>query len=200
MNVQTTHKPIIGSYTALRNYQNCPLAMYHRNIAKTYPFVMTDAVRLGNDIHKAFEHRLRDKEPLPPLFAKWESFAAPFDGKPVHVELSLGITKDGKPCGFWDKDCWFRGKIDTALVSGNRAHLFDWKSGSSKYEDPFELEISAVLLQAKFPKATQIEGRYVYLAEDRLGMCHDLSETNTVVRPNEAPDGRDRARSGEGLV
>ena len=37
-------KPVIGNYTALRNYQNCPHAMFNRNIANTYPFVSTPAI------------------------------------------------------------------------------------------------------------------------------------------------------------
>ena len=55
--------------------------------------------------------------------------------------------------------------------------MADWKFGSSKYEDPFELEVGAVLLQAKYPKATKLVGRYVYPVENKLGQMYDLSAT-----------------------
>jgi hypothetical protein len=170
---------LVGSYTALRNYLNCPHAMYHRNIAKTYPFVMTEAVEYGNKVHKAFEERIGGRKPLPPEMQKWEHFVVPLESG--YPESKLGMTREGKPVGFFDHNVWFRGSIDVLLSNeeGTKAFIADWKTGGSKYEDPFELEIGAVLLQAKYPKVKKIVGRYVWLAEDRLGQMHDLSATET---------------------
>ena len=156
----------------------------------------------GNAIHLAMENRLRIKQPLPPKYAQWEPFAAPFDARQaLMVEEKLGVTKDGKPCGFFDKDVFFRGKIDVAIVNGNNAYICDWKSGGSKYEDSFELEIGAVLLQAKFnlfdPYVRTIKGQYVWLVENRLGALYDLSDTNkTFAKMKRLMDEieRDRAR------
>ncbi len=151
----------------------------------------------GNAIHLAMENRLRIKQPLPPKYAQWEPFAQPLDwwGQPL-VEEKLGITKDGKPCGFFDKDVFFRGKVDVAVVNGSKAYICDWKSGGSKYEDPFELETGAVILQAKHNVAT-IKGQYAWLVENRLGVLYDLSDTNkTFAKMKHLMDEieRDRAR------
>lgn len=207
-----TQKPLVGSYSLLNQYQNCPHAAFHKYIAKTYPYVETPAMAEGNAIHLAMENRLRIKQPLPPKYAQWEPFAAPFDAEQrrialkyqdldhlrqdLLVEEKLGITRDGKPCGFFDKDVWFRGRVDVAVVQNNKAYICDWKSGGSKYEDPFELEIGAVLLQAKH-NVTTIKGQYAWLAENRLGTLYDLSDTNkTFAKMKHLMDEieRDRAR------
>lgn len=174
---RTKGQPLVGTYTALRNYLNCPHAMFHRNIAKTYPFVETDAIRYGNAIHSAFEKRLRDKTPLPETMAQWEQFAAPFDAREVLVEQKLGVDANGKPCDFFAKNVWFRVKIDAAVLGDTKAYLCDWKSGGSKYEDPFELEIGAMLLHAKYPTLQKIVGQFAWLAENRIGTLHALGDT-----------------------
>lgn len=189
-------KPLVGSYSLLNQYQNCPHAACHKYIARTYPYVETPAMAEGNAIHLAMENRLRIKQPLPPKYAQWEPFAAPFDGRQVLVEEKLGIRQNGSPCGFFDKDVFFRGKIDVAVVNGSKAYMADWKSGGSKYEDPFELEIGAVLLQAKH-NVTTIKGNYAWLVENRLGVLYDLSDTNkTFAKMKHLMDEieRDRAR------
>ncbi len=178
-------KPLVGSYSLLNQYLNCPHATFHKYVAKTYPYVETPAMAEGNAIHLAMENRLQIKQPLPPKYAQWETFAKPFDvcspiaigGYHLLVEEKLGITKDGKPCAFFDRDVFFRGKVDASVVQGSRAYIVDWKSGGSTYEDPFELEIGAVLLQAKH-NANKIHGQYAWLAENRLGTLYDLSDTN----------------------
>lgn len=188
-------KPLVGSYSLLNQYMNCPHAAFHKYVAKTYPFVESPAMAEGNAIHLAMENRLRIKQPLPPKYAQWEPFAAPFDRCAVMVEEKLGIMKDGKPCGFFDKDVFFRGKIDVVAASSKRAIIIDWKSGGSKYEDPFELEIGAVLLQAKHNVST-IKGQYAWLAENRLGTLYDLSDTNkTFAKMKHLMDEIERDRS-----
>jgi hypothetical protein len=173
-------KPLVGSHSLLNQYLNCPHATFHRYIAKTYPYIQSDAAKEGDAVHLAMENRLRIKQPLPPKYAQWEPFAAPFDAYAAArllVEEKLGITADGKPCGFFDKSVFFRCKIDVALLgSANKAYIVDWKSGSSKYENPFELEIGAVLLQAKHQQLRTIKGQYVWLAENRLGELYNLGE------------------------
>ena len=75
--------------------------------------------------------------------------------------------------------------------------MADWKTGKSNYEDPFELETGAVLVQAKHPAVTQIKGNYVWLKENRAGRMYDLSDTNaTFARMKHLMDEieRDRAR------
>lgn len=185
-------RPFVGTYTILSTYGNCPHQMAHRYIWKTMPYEETPEMAWGNTVHTAFEHRVGSMKPLPvdaqawdkgtkrlvPFnMQQWESFAAPFDGLYPLVEQKLGITAQGAACGYWDANCWFRGKADCAVVKGETAYINDWKTGGSKYEDPFELATNAVLLHARNPKLKKIIGSYTWLAEGRLSQMYDLSDT-----------------------
>jgi len=170
-------KPLIYTFTMLSAYRNCGHAMYRRYIKKDQPYVESPQMKFGNDVHTAFEHRVGSHKPLPDNMAQWEHFAAALDGRGANVELKLAMTREGRTTGYWDSDCWFRGKIDVTLRQGERAYIRDWKTSKtgSKYEDSFELETNALLLKAKYPALQVVRGDYVWLAENRIGQSYDLS-------------------------
>jgi hypothetical protein len=169
-------RPLIGTYTMLAAYANCEHAMYRRYIKKDQPYVESPEMAFGNMVHSAMEHRVGSKKPLPADMRQWEGLAASFDGYPAVCEQKLGLTEKGQPTGFWDKDVWFRGKIDLAIANGTQAYIADWKTGNSKFEDPFELETSALLIRAHKPALAKIVGSYIWLKEDRVGQQYDLSD------------------------
>lgn len=170
-------RPLIGTYTILSTYKNCPHQMYRRYVVRDQPYVETPEMKWGNDVHTAFEMRVGSKKPLPETMLQWETFAAPFDGQIAMVEQKLGVTAEGRATGFFDNGCWFRGKNDVTIVNDTVAYLADWKTGSGKYETPFELETNAMLLHAKMPHLTKIVGNYIWLKENRVGQLYDLSNT-----------------------
>lgn len=170
-------RPFIGSYTILSTYKNCPHQMAHRYIWKTTKFIETKEMAWGDRVHEAFEYRVGGGKPLPLDMQDWEAFAKPFDGAGAVVEQKLGITAEGRPTGFFDSGVWFRGKADCAVIKDDTAYIADWKTGGSKYEDPFELATNAVLLHAKNPQLRRIMGSYVWLKEGRMSQPYDLSDT-----------------------
>lgn len=170
---------LVGTYTMLSCYASiCPYQAYRRYVVKDIKFVPTAASEWGNEVHTAFEHRVAGGKPLPVTMAQWEPFAAPFDGRDAKVEQKIGLTEQGRPCGYFETPLvrW-RCKVDLAIVNGSIAYMIDWKTGNSKYEDPFELEIGAMHLHALHPSLTQITGQYAWLKENRIGQRHDLSDT-----------------------
>lgn len=171
--------PLIHSFSALSCYENvCPHQYYHTYIAKTVPYVETPERKRGNDVHAAFDKRVSQGIPLPPDMLQWEPFAAPFDGKGAKTELKLAITAQGAATDYWGKTgTWLRGRVDVALVNGENAYILDWKTGGSKYESRFELDVGALLLHAANPRLTKIKGAYAWLKENRLGTVYDLSDT-----------------------
>lgn len=172
-------KPLIYSYTLLNTYRNiCPHQMKRRYIDKAFPYVETPQMAWGNKVHLAMEHRVGGGKPLPTDMRQWEKFAAPFYAVKAKAEMKLGITKERKPCDFFAKDVWLRGKADVVIVNGNAALLFDYKTTSKPREDPFELETQALLLNAKYPNLTSITACYIWLAEQRIGQKHDVSHTS----------------------
>ncbi len=172
-------KPLVFSYTILNNYDNvCPYQTFRRYVKKDLPFVETEAMKKGNEIHSAMEYRIGGK-PLPNHMLHWEPLVSAVADRKAKAELKLGITAEGKPTDFFGRDVWCRGKADAVMINGNSAFLIDWKSGGSKYENSFEIELQALLLKAANPHLTKVAGCYVWLAENRMGVTHDLSDFNS---------------------
>lgn len=172
-------RPITWSYSLLHCFRDiCAFQGEARYITKTIKFVETDEIKWGNKVHEAFELRVGGGKPLPLEMQAWERFAAPYDGRGARTEQWFGITAKGEACDSRDwNNCWGRGKIDLHIVSDTNAFINDWKTGNSKYEDPFELEISALLIHARYPQLKKIVGQYTWLKDERVSQLYDLSDT-----------------------
>ena len=130
-------------------------------------------MKFGNEVHTAMENWLKGV-PLPKELSRYEFFAQPlgrYEG--IEPEMKLGVTAKGEPCSFFAPDVWGRGKIDVPIVVGNSAVILDWKTGKV-WEDPFELQVQAVLLKAHHPGLQRIAGSYVWLNESRVGVTYAL--------------------------
>lgn len=148
-----------------------------RYIDKTIAFVETEEIKYGNRGHAAFELRVSGQKPLPLEFEKYEPFAAPFDGRGAKTEEWYYIDVEGRACDRFAKNKFGHGKLDLVLIHKDTAFLNDWKFGNSKYEDPFELEIGALLVHAKYPQLKKIVGTYTWIKEGRVSQVYDLSDT-----------------------
>jgi hypothetical protein len=166
------------SYTLLNTWDICAHQAARRYIIKDLPKEpQTKEMVWGNYVHDAMEKRVKHKTPLPADIVAYEKYAAPLDQCTVQAEQKLGFTAAGRPCGFFDNDVWFRGKVDISiLLRTDAAAVVDWKTGKPR-EEPFELETSALLLQAHKPEITYLVGTYVWFKEDRKGDLHQLSNT-----------------------
>src|ERR1700719_403105 len=170
-------RPFVGTYTNLHTFRDvCEHQAYRRYVIKDQPYVETEAMRFGNEVHAAFEKRVGQGKVLPESMKGWDKHAQPFDKYDVLVEQKLGMTDKGQACDFWDNRVWFRGKNDVTVILNDKALLTDWKTGGSRFEDPFELKTNALLLKAKHPQLRAIVGRYIYLKEDKISQMYDLSD------------------------
>lgn len=180
-------RPLIHTYTNLHTYADiCPHQYYRRYITKDFPFVGSPQSEWGNKVHEAFELRIGGGKQLPLEMQQWEQFAKPFEGRDAKCEMKVAITAKAQPCDYWDnKTVWLRGKLDTTLLNGQAAFIADWKTGNSKYEDPYELAIGAMMLKVRYPDLKLVKGAYVWLKENRQGQVYDLSDFKaTWVRTN----------------
>lgn len=179
----------VASHTMLQAFDNCPHKGYRMYIAKDLPRFSPDAKQQrGNDLHKAMEDHLRTGKVLPDHFREYEHLAAPmFQYNPM-VEMSLAIDRDGKPCGFFDDRVYVRGRADVVVVKEPAIVIFDWKTGK-KREEPGELELHALMLQAAYPKINVLVGHYIWLQDKAVGKAHNLSDTHvTWSKLNEQTD------------
>jgi hypothetical protein len=163
---------------------------YRQYIVRDIPFDETPEIKWGNAVHTAMEHRLGGK-PLPhatynpdgsvktPSMIHWEPLVSAYVDRKARPEMKVGVDRKGKPVGFWGDGVFLRGKIDATIINGTACFVSDWKTGGSRYEDPFELECQAVMLHAMNPYLTKIAGNFVWLKENRIGQVHDLSDTRS---------------------
>lgn len=169
-------RKLVYTHTIFAAYKNCPYAMYRTYIVRDIPYIETPERKVGNDVAKALELRIGASKPLPLDLHHLESYATPFDGREAKCEQKLACTSAGVVTDYWSPTAWFRGQPDVSMISGNKAYVCDFKTGSSKYETPFQLETYAVLLKFNYRNLTTIVGNYVWLKENRLGKKYDLSE------------------------
>lgn len=120
------------SYTALTQFENCPLSYAHSKYYKDVPFVETEALRDGNRKHTALEYYAKgiaqpasEIEVVKPHLKYVDAFKA--TGGVLQAERSITLTEQMKPTGWFDKDAWFRIKLDITLLRGNRVNIYDWK-------------------------------------------------------------------------
>jgi len=170
-------KPLVYSFTFLNTYDICPYQCFRRYVKKDIPFFETPEMAWGNKVHSAMEYRVGGK-PLPTEMQQWEGLVAPIAARGGKAEMRMGVTREGKPTDFFGKDVFLRGKVDVTMISGTAAFLPDWKTGRSR-EEPFELEIQAVMVHAANPYLTKIAGAYVWLKENRMGQIYDLTDTRS---------------------
>lgn len=163
---------MIGSYTFLRTFEQCPRQAHHRFVLRDLPFEETDAIKWGSRVHKALEDRIKRGTPLPADMPKYEKWVASLPH--AQAEMKLAVRQDWSPCDFFADDAWFRGKADVVAVNSTSAIIVDWKTGKRR-EDPDELEILAAMLKARHPELIGIVGWYVWLKDEALGKLHHLS-------------------------
>lgn len=170
-------RPLVHSYSSLSTYENvCPYKYYRQYVVRDLPYVETPERKRGNEVHDALALRIGGK-PLPSTMQHLEPLAAAFDGRGAKAEGKVGVTRQGRPTGFFDKDVWLRGAIDVSVVQVPYAAIFDWKEGSSKWVKRFELDVHALLLHARHPTLTSIQAQYVFTKENKLSERYDCSDT-----------------------
>lgn len=168
----------VASYSFLNKWVICPHQAARKYIVKDLPREPeSPEMAWGNAVHSAMEHRLKHKTPLPGNMQAYEVWCIGLDKCIVAPEQKLGVTAAGRPCGFFDKDVYLRGKLDApVLLRTDAMALLDWKTGKRR-EDPYELAIGALLLKAHQPEINVVVGSYVWLKDNVKGPLHDVSDT-----------------------
>lgn len=157
------------SYSAIKDFENCPKKFQETRILKRFKNEDTDATRYGTEVHKAIELYITDRTPLPARFEHYHRFVEPVSNLrgDIKCELKMGITADFKPCGFFDDDVWFRGIPDVLSINGTTARVVDWKTGkSSRYADTSQLELLAGMVFSHYPEVQKVKGALVFLVAD----------------------------------
>lgn len=168
------------SYTALSTFENCPRQYYRRYILKEKE-PETSEMKWGNEVHKQLEERLKFDKPLPEGMRQWEPLAGSVKkaarGKDLQTEFGFGVESDLKPCDFFSKRVWGRGKADILVVDDTAAWIGDWKTGKPR-EKEFQLGVFAGFVFAWYPRVKRIAANNLWLKEHKAGPTYYFSREN----------------------
>ncbi len=176
------------AYTQLSTGETCLRLYAQRYLFKTTKYVESAQMKEGKRQHKALQLRLADKNnavPLPPDLAKLEPLCASIEKADlVYTEMKVAITRDFKPTGYWDDNGWQRGDVDLVAMGAmsTSAIALDWKTGDARWEQPFQLELYAVDLFAKFPNLLTIKVANVWLRDQQLGTPRTFTREHDMPR------------------
>lgn len=163
------------SYTALDCFENCP-KQYHSRYVLKRKSPETEQTKHGTEVHGALELRVRDGKPLPEAYRGYEPLAGAIAkqkdlGRAVTCEMPLAIDKEFKPCDFFGKNVWGRGKADLVVRNDPKAWVGDWKTGKVR-EKEFQVKIFAAFIFKMLPQIQTVTANNIWLAADKLGQTY----------------------------
>jgi hypothetical protein len=162
------------SYSSLKTFQQCPKKYYHLKVAKDVKDEGSEATIYGKELHKAAEDYIKDGTPIPPQFAFIQDTVDALKRIPgeKHTEIELGVSNKGgrlNPCGFYDKDAWYRGIADLLIINGDEGYLVDYKSSkNAKYADLQQLDLLAAAVFTHFPKLTSLKSALLFVVSNEF--------------------------------
>jgi hypothetical protein len=173
-------KPITWSYSSLALYQQCPKKYYHLKVVKDIKEPLSEAITFGNEIHKIAEEYVGKGRPIPEKYNHIEPALKVLKDMPGEklCENKLGLTADLKPCGFFDKNVWWRGVADIIILQGDTALTVDYKTGkSSKFAELKQLEIVSLAIFKHFPEVKKVKAGLMFLFADDFVKTAYLAES-----------------------
>lgn len=162
------------SYSAIKTFEQCPKKYFHLKVARDIKDEPGEAADYGTAVHEAAEHYVRSGKPIPEKFAYIRSAVERLAALPgdKHAELKLGVTKASwgyDPCGFFDKEVWWRGIADLLVIDGERAWCVDYKTGkNAKYADTKQLDLLAGAVFVHYPEVRKIKSSLLYVVSGEL--------------------------------
>jgi CRISPR/Cas system-associated exonuclease Cas4 (RecB family) len=162
------------SYSSLKTFEQCPKKYYHLRVVKDVKDEGSEATLYGQELHKAAEDYLKDNTPIPPKFAYIQQVVDAIKEIPgeKHCELKLGVKRTDtgyEPCGFFDKDVWWRGIGDVVVVQDDVAFSLDYKtSKNAKYADMKQLDILAAALFTHFPQIKKVKSALAFVVSNEF--------------------------------
>ncbi|MFV0512517.1 MAG: PD-(D/E)XK nuclease family protein [Jhaorihella sp.] len=161
---------IAWSHSALARYENCPHQYYREKVVKDVPFVETEALKKGNDMHKVLELKVDKGVPLPSRWEHLEPVASYVASLPnVKVEEEFAFTCELERCEWFDRKrkVWSRCKIDVqSFFSPEVAMVVDYKSGGY-YGDDKQAGTTALTMFWAYPELQTVSTVWYYVEKDK---------------------------------
>jgi len=153
------------SYSALKEYENCPKKYYEIRVAQNYTVIPSEKMIYGTEVHKALEDYVKDGTELAVNYLRFKPAVDSLKEIPgtKYPEHEMALYKDRTPCDFTDDNRWVRGIVDLLIVDNDYAFIVDYKTGSHKYPDPKQLRLMALMTFAHFPNVNKIKAGLLFV-------------------------------------
>jgi hypothetical protein len=160
------------SYSALKQYENCPRQYHEIRVLKNYLVTENEAMRYGTEVHKALEDYVAEGKPLAKNYQRFKEMVDPLVAMSgtKYPEHEMALTHSREPCDFHAEHRWVRGICDLLIVDGDYAFVVDYKTGSNKYPDPKQLRLMALMVFTHFPEVNKIKGGLMFVLKNSFLM------------------------------
>lgn len=160
----------VHSFSATKKFKQCADLFHKDRVLRLYPFVQGEAAKRGDAVHLAMANFISRSILMPPELEGLLELAKAVKAAPgkKFVEQKLGVTKDFRPCEYFDDEVYSRCVIDYLRIEpcGTVAVVLDWKTGKDSYPDVDQLLENAVTVFAHYPEVQRIKARLVFVDHD----------------------------------
>ena len=156
------------SYSALKEYENCPKKYYEIRVAQNYTVIPSEKMIYGTEVHKALEDYVKDGKELAANYLRFKPAVDSLKEIPgtKYPEYEMALYRDRTPCDFTDDNRWVRGIVDLLIVDNDYAFIVDYKTGSHKYPDPKQLRLMSLMTFAHFPQVNKIKAGLLFVTNN----------------------------------
>jgi len=163
------NKPLAHSYSAIKQYENCPRQYQKQRILREVKPSFGEASIYGNRVHEQLELRIKGEAALPEETIKYEPLVQAFASLPGELvaEQEMVLNKELEPTGWWSDDAWLRSKIDVLVINGPDAVVADWKTGKHR-PDFFQMELFAIQVFKHYPDVQRVKTSLVWLKDMKI--------------------------------
>lgn len=167
-------KPLPWSFTHYEEFDGCPKLFHAKRVAKTVKEPPSPQQAYGIRVHDSFEKRQKHGAKLPPDLEEHEPFMQQLEDMhgAGHAELEACLSLDMKPCGFFDKNVWYRAKIDYIKIMPKMAYVCDYKTGNPQYPKPEQLELNALQTFIANPTVQAVRGEFYWTKTKSTGKTY----------------------------
>ena len=159
------------SYSSINLFKQCPHKYYRLRVVKDIVEPPAEHLNYGLEVHKAAEDYIGKGTPIPEKYIFIKEHLDKLNsikGEKL-CEYKMGLTSNLEPCGFFDKEVWWRGVADLIIINGDKAYIIDYKTGkSAKYADTKQLELLSCALFKHFPEVKKVKGGLLFLVANDL--------------------------------
>lgn len=165
---------VAWSYSVLNSFETCAYRHFKTKVEKTVTEQQGEELLYGNRVHKALEHRVKSKQPLPGSMGQWEPMVQRLElsavGGRIVAEQQLALDQNYRATGWFGKGAtapWVRGITDLTIYKGEKAAVFDYKTGK---RDPVnaQLRLTAAMTFAINPHIKLIHNAFLWLKTNEI--------------------------------